>query len=298
MIFEGSGVALVTPFQECGINVPVLDELIEFQIAGHTDAILVNGTTGEPPTMRQREMEELVAEAAKKIAGRVPLIVGVGGNNTRAAVETAIFAKRAGAQAVLAVTPYYNRCTEDGLVLHFEAIADAAELPVIIYNIPSRTTVNIPPSVLARLASHPNIQAVKEASGNIAQVTETVRLTGGNLDLYSGNDDQVVPLLALGGIGVISVLANIMPRYVHDMVEAFRLGQTDTALQMQLEVNGLVHALFSEVNPIPVKAALHRMGFNVGDVRLPLTPLRPENERKLYAEMELMGLFGTGGLQS
>lgn len=291
MIFEGSAVALVTPFADSGINVGVLSDLIEFQIEGGTDAILVNGTTGEPPTTTAEEKVLLIEETIQRVAGRVPVIVGVGGNNTAAAAREAARAREAGAHAVLAVTPYYNRCTQDGLLAHFEKIADAADLPVIVYNIPGRTSMNITPELFAKLAHHPRIEAIKEASGDISQIAETARLAAGMADIYSGNDDHIVPVLSLGGKGVISVLANIMPRYVHDMVAAYRSGDTDTALDMQLGVNGLVHALFSEVNPIPVKTALHALGFAVGDVRLPLTPLSAANERRLIAEMEIMGLI-------
>lgn len=291
MIFEGSAVALVTPFDENGINTDVLAELIEFQIREGTDAILVNGTTGEPPTTTEDEKKTLIHEAVSHVAGRVPVIVGIGGNNTQASAKAAREAREAGADAVLAVTPYYNRCTQDGLVEHFEHIADAAQIPVIIYNIPSRTSMNVTPEVLARLAGHPNIQAVKEASGNISQIAETARLAGHQIDIYSGNDDHVIPVLSLGGAGVVSVLANIMPRYVHDMVAAYREGHTRKALHMQLSVNGLVHALFSEVNPIPVKTALRILGYDVGNVRLPLTQLSAKNERRLVEEMTLMGLL-------
>lgn len=295
MIFTGSCVALVTPFGDEGVNVPVLSELIDFQINGGSDAILVNGTTGEPSTMSERERDDVVAHAVAQIAGRVPLIVGVGGNNTQACADAAARARKEGANAVLAVTPYYNRCTDEGLVIHFERIADAAQIPVIIYNIPSRTNINVTPEILVQLSAHPMVQAVKEASGNISQITETARLTRNNLDIYSGNDDHIVPVLSIGGVGVISVLANIMPGYVHDMVTAYQSGDVTSALNMQLEINGLVHMLFSEVNPIPVKAALARMGFDVGDVRLPLTPLSPANERRLYAEMDVMGLLDSDG---
>lgn len=295
MIFEGSAVALVTPFDESGVNVDVLSDLIEFQIGGGTDAILVNGTTGEPPTMTSSEKARLIEETIARVAGRIPVIVGVGGNNTRLAAEEATRARSAGAQAVLAVTPYYNRCTQEGLLVHFESIADAADLPVIVYNIPGRTSMNITPELFAKMAQHPRITAIKEASGDISQIAETARLAGDTADIYSGNDDHIVPVLSLGGKGVISVLANIMPRYVHDLVMAYRTGDTETALDMQLSVNGLVHALFSEVNPIPVKTALHAMGFAVGDVRLPLTPLSVANERRLLTEMEMMGLIGPGG---
>lgn len=298
MIFEGSAVALVTPFDDNGINVDVLADLIEFQIEGGTDAIVINGTTGEPPTMREEEKVRLIEETIQRVAGRVPVIVGVGGNNTQNAAAEARRAKSAGAQAVLAVTPYYNRCTDSGLLAHFKTIADTTDLPVIVYNIPGRTAMNITPELFAKLAQHEQIAAIKEASGDISQIAEIARLTAGLADIYSGNDDHIVPVLSLGGKGVVSVLANIMPRYVHELVHAYRSGDTEAALSMQLNVNGLVHALFSEVNPIPVKAALHAMGFAVGDVRLPLTPLSASNERRLLREMELMGLVDQGGMES
>lgn len=290
MIFEGSAVALATPFTEDGINLETLEQLVRFQLKGGTDAILVNGTTGEPATTTQEEKEQIVAATVRAVNGRVPVIVGVGGNNTRACADSARKARDLGAQAVLAVTPYYNKCETSGLIRHFETIADAAEIPVIVYNIPSRTNVNVTPQAFLRLSQHPGIVAIKEASGNISQIAEVIRLAGDQADVYSGNDDHVVPVLSLGGKGVISVLANIMPAYMHEMVRSYRSGNPDKARQMQLEVNGLVHALFSEVNPIPVKTALRLMGFDMGYVRLPLTRLSPEKERRLIEQMNIFGL--------
>lgn len=290
MIFEGSAVALATPFTEDGINLDTLEQLVLFQMRHGTDAILVNGTTGEPATTTDEEKEQVVRTTVRVVDGQVPVIVGVGGNNTKACADAARKARDLGAQAVLAVSPYYNKCETAGLIQHFETIADAAEIPVIVYNIPSRTNVNITPQVFLRLAQHPDIVAIKEASGNISQITETIRLAGDQASVYSGNDDHVVPVLSVGGCGVISVAANIMPAYMHEMVHAYRSGNPDKARQMQLEVNGLVRALFSEVNPIPVKTALRLMGFDMGYVRLPLTRLSPDKERHLIEQMNIFGL--------
>lgn len=290
MIFEGSAVALATPFTDDGINVDTLEQLLQFHLKNRTDAILVNGTTGEPATSTNEEKDIVVSTAVRVVDGRLPIIVGVGGNNTKECARLAARARDLGAQAVLAVTPYYNKCETKGLVQHFETIADAAGIPLIVYNIPSRTNVNVSPEVFLRLTHHPGIVAIKEASGNISQIAETIRLTGDHAAIYSGNDDHVVPVLSLGGCGVISVLANIMPAYTHEMVRAYRSGETEKARQMQLEVNGLVHALFSEVNPIPVKTALRLMGFDMGCVRAPLTQLSPEKERRLIEQMNIFGL--------
>lgn len=291
MIFEGSAVALATPFTEDGINFETLEQLLWLHINSGTDAIVISGTTGEPSTMSDQERDDLVDFTMKTAGERLPVIVGVGGNNTRAAAEAAARAAEKGASGVLAVTPYYNKCSETGLVAHFTAIADAAGIPVIVYNVPSRTGVNLTPDILARIAHHPMIQAVKEASGDISQVAEMIRVAGHHVDFYSGNDDHIVPVLSLGAKGVISVAANIMPSYMHEMVTAFRSGDTEKARLMQLGINGLVRELFSEVNPIPVKSALRLMGYDMGDVRLPLTRLSPEKERRLHEQMTLMGLL-------
>lgn len=291
MIFEGSAVALATPFLEDGIDYGALEKLLEFQIDGGTDAVVLLGTTGEPATMDAGEKEALLQFAFRIVGGRVPLIVGVGGNNTREAARNAARARDLGAAGVLAVTPYYNKCSDDGLLAHFTAIADEGKVPVIVYNVPGRTCVNITPEQFMKLLDHPYIEAIKEASGDISQVALMSAAAEGRGTVYSGNDDQVVPVLALGGAGVISVAANLLPRYMHDMVRAFLDGRHHDARRMQLALAPLVRALFSEVNPIPVKRALDLMGLGGGHVRLPLTPLSEEKTQILQKEMEAFGLL-------
>lgn len=291
MIFTGSAVALATPFTDDGVNFDTLEKMLEFQVKGGTDAVVVLGTTGEPATMSREEKDAVVRFTLKTVAGRTPVVVGVGGNDTRAAAESAARARDLGAAAVLAVTPYYNKCSAEGLIRHFTTIADAGELPVIIYNVPSRTTVNITAPQFGELLLHPHIAAIKEASGNISQVADMAHVAQGRGAVYSGNDDQIVPILSLGGQGVISVAANLLPEYVHDMVESYLHGDHETARNMQLELNPLVRALFSEVNPIPVKTALSLMGLDMGEVRLPLTPLAEDKTRELQKEMEVFGLL-------
>jgi len=291
MLFKGSCVALVTPFDDTGVNLPAFEKLVEFQISEGTDALLVCGTTGEPSTMSANEKRDAIECVVNKAAGRVPVIAGVGGNNTDKCVKTAKLASALGADAVLAVTPYYNKCTEAGLIAHFTAIADASDKPLIMYNVPARTCVNISPAAAEKLAAHPNIIGIKEASGNISQIAEIARLTAGNMEIWSGNDDQIQPILSLGGMGVISVLANIMPRYTHDMVDAYLNGDPARACEMQLAVLPLVSALFCEVNPIPVKTALNLMGFEMGALRLPLCDMSPANLEILKTQLALFGLI-------
>ncbi len=290
MIFEGSGVALATPFTENGISYDTLEKLVEFQIENGTDALIACGTTGEPATMTDDEQRSVIECVVKTASGRVPVIAGVGGNNTAHVIASAKAAQALGANALLAVTPYYNKCTDAGLLAHFTALADATDLPVILYNVPSRTGVNISPAIYESLCCHEKIAGIKEASGNIAQVVETARRIRGKAALYSGNDDQVVPLLSLGGNGVISVLANIMPKYVHNMVQNYLDGKIREACEMQLEINPLVSALFTEVNPIPIKTALRMIGFDMGPFRLPLTELEQKNYENLLMQMRSFGL--------
>lgn len=291
-IFEGACVALVTPFQdEHSVNVEALKKLLDYQIENGTDAILVNGTTGEPATMTKEEKHLVIETTLEHVAGRVPVIAGTGGNNTAAAIEESRFAKEAGVDAILVVTPYYNKCSQDGLVQHYFAIADAVDIPMILYNVPSRTGVNITPATLARLAEHKNIVAIKEASGNISQIAEMARLVEGKMDLYSGNDDQVVPLMSLGGRGVISVLSNIAPGPVHEMAMAYLQGDVKKACQMQLQYNPLGNAMFTDVNPIPVKTALNLMGFQAGPLRLPLSEMKAEAKAKLAETLKAYGLL-------
>ncbi len=291
MIFKGSCVALVTPFDQNGINRPAFEKLVEFQLTEGTDALLVCGTTGEPSTMTAGEKKDAIECVVNKAAGRVPVIAGIGGNNTEKCIKTAQLAAALGADAVLAVTPYYNKCSEAGLIAHFTAIADASEKPVILYNVPSRTCVNITPAAAEKLSGHQNIAGIKEACGNISQIAEMARRTNGNLDIYSGNDDQIQPILSLGGLGVISVLANIMPRYTHELADAYFEGDTAKACEMQLKVLPLVSALFCEVNPIPVKTALNLMGFEMGPLRLPLCEMAPAHLENLKAQLSLFELI-------
>lgn len=282
-IFKGAGVALVTPYNEDeSINYEALGELVEEQIKGHTDAIIVCGTTGEPATMTDEERTSCMEFVVKKAAGRIPVIAGTGCNCTRNAIALSKKAEAIGVDGLLVVTPYYNKATQDGLYEHYKAIAASTKLPIIMYNVPSRTGCNIMPQTAARLGKEcENIVGIKEASGNISQVAELAALTKGHLDIYSGNDDEVIPILSLGGIGVISVLSNVAPQQTHDMVMEYLEGDREKALQLQLSFLPLIHALFCEVNPIPVKAALNMLGKNAGVVRLPLTNLSKKNRPQL-----------------
>lgn len=289
-LFTGSGVAIVTPFTENGVNYTVFKELVEFQLKNGTDAIIACGTTGEPPTMTAEEKRGVIECAVKTVAGRVPVIAGTGGNNTAKVIEDSLAAEALGADALLIVTPYYNKCTQGGLVAHFNAIADAVSLPIIIYNVPARTGMNVLPATLAELAKHPRIAAMKEASANIEQITEMVRLCPG-LTFYSGNDDHVLPLLALGFQGVISVSANVIPKETHELVASFHAGDIARSRELQFAVNPLVKNLFTEVNPIPVKTALAMMGYDVGPLRLPLTPMSEGPKAALRKVMQEMGLI-------
>ncbi len=291
MIFKGSCVALSTPFNEGGVNRPVFEKLVEFQISEGSDALLVCGTTGEPSTMTAEEKKDAIDCVVHAASGRVPVVAGVGGNNTQNCVHWARTASDLGADALLAVTPYYNKCSEAGLIAHFTAIADASDRPVILYNVPARTCVNISPAVAEKLSSHPNIVGIKEASGDISQIAGTARRTAGKMALYSGNDDQIQPILSLGGLGVVSVLANILPRYTHDLVYAYLAGNTAKACEMQLGVLPLVSALFCEVNPIPVKTALRLMGYDMGALRLPLCEMTAAHLDNLKEQLSLFGLI-------
>lgn len=288
-IFTGSGVALITPFTENGINLDAYGKLIDYQIENGTDAIITCGTTGEPSTMTADEKHRVIAYCIERVAGRIPVVVGTGSNNTQATIEESKKAQEMGADALLIVTPYYNKCTQNGLIAHFTAIADAVSVPIIVYNVPGRTGVNILPKTMQALAQHPNIVGLKDAAGNIEQSVETARLCP-DIDLYSGNDDHILPILSLGGVGVISVLANVAPQLTHDLVDAFLSGDIARSRAIQFSVNPLVQALFSEVNPIPVKYGVEQLGFDVGSVRLPLTRLQSENQERLKKEMDALGL--------
>lgn len=290
-IFEGSAVALVTPFTEDGINFSALKRLLDFQLGNGTDALVICGTTGEPATMTVEEKHSVMKYAIDYVAGRRPVILGTGGNNTSAVIAESKYAQSLGADALLIVTPYYNKCSQDGLVKHFFAVADAVDLPIIVYNVPGRTGVNVAPATLARLAEHPNIQAIKEASGNISQIAEMARLIKGKMDLYSGNDDQIVPILSLGGKGVISVLANVAPKAAHDICASYLSGDVKTACDLQLHYNPLNAALFSDVNPIPVKTALNLMGFEAGPLRLPLSDMSAQGKDALRSVLQSYDLI-------
>ena len=286
-LFRGAGVAIVTPMKDNGeIDYEVLGQLIEDQIAGHTDAIIICGTTGEAPTLEDDEHLEAIRYTVDKTAGRIPVIAGTGSNNTANAIMMSKEAQKLGADGCLLVAPYYNKATQNGLVKHFAAIAGAVDIPCILYNVPSRTGSNILPETALRLANEvENIVGIKEASGNIGQVGKLAAICEGKLDIYSGNDDQIVPICALGGIGVISVLSNVAPRETHNMVEYCMMNRYDKARQLQHKALDLVNALFCEVNPIPVKAALRMQGFEVGNPRLPLTEMEPEHKEVLRKAM-------------
>ena len=292
-IFKGAGVAIVTPFtQDDKVNFEELGKMIDFQIAGGTDAIIICGTTGESSTLTHEEHDACIKFAVEHTAGRVPVIAGTGSNSTAEAIRLSTHAQNNGADALLLVTPYYNKATQKGLIQHYTAIANSVDLPIILYNVPSRTGVNILPQTAVTLAKNvKNIVAVKEASGNISQVAELAALADGCIDIYSGNDDQVVPLLSLGGVGVIYVLSNVKPKLTHDMVMSYLNGDVKLSRQLQLSVMNLNKALFCEVNPIPVKEALNMMGWNAGAVRSPLCEMEPQHKELLRKELAAMKLI-------
>lgn len=290
-LFTGSGVALVTPFDESGVNTGELKKQVERHVDAGTRAIIVCGTTGEPSTMTVDERELAISTCVECAAGRLQVIAGTGGNDTREAVRWTRRARELGVDAALVVTPYYNKCTQRGLIAHYTAIADASDMPIIAYNVPSRTGVNMLPETFARLSEHENICGMKEASGNIEQVTELARLCADDIAIYSGNDDQVLPLLALGGQGVISVSANIVPERVAKMVDMYMAGDIAGCRDIQFALNPLNKALFCEVNPIPVKTAMRLMGMDVGNLRLPLTEMEGEMLARLKAVLGEYGLI-------
>lgn len=288
--FEGSGVALVTPFDSGGVAGGVLRDLVAFHIAEETDALIVCGSTGEAAAMTPQEQATAVDAVCDAAGGRLPVIAGCGGSDTAAVVRLAIGARDAGADALLLSAPPYNMPTQRGLLAHFRAILDAAGLPVVVYNVPGRSAVNILPATVAELARDARVIGVKEASGDISQVAELARLTGGRLHIWSGNDDQVLPILALGGKGVISVLANVAPADTHRMVRAYLDGARDEALELQLRYLPLIAALFAEPNPVPVKTAVEWLGFRVGPLRLPLVPPEPATRDRLFEALLAAGL--------
>ena len=291
-LFRGSGVALVTPFtEEKDVNYEELGRLIEFQLENGTDAIIICGTTGEPVTMTEEERLSVISYTIEKVKNRIPVIAGTGGNCTEQVIAFSQKAEVVGADGLLVVTPYYNKATQNGLYEHYKAIASAVEIPIILYNVPSRTGVNILPDTAARLGREvENIVALKEASGNISQIAEVIQKAEGALEIYSGNDDQIVPILALGGIGVISVLANVVPKETHDIVQLYMDGQVKRAAQLQLKYMDLIHALFCEVNPIPVKKALELMGFQTKYLRMPLTEMEEKNVLRLMRAMKKLDI--------
>jgi len=286
-LFEGCGVALITPFENGEINYTQLDQLVDFQLEHGTDAIIACGTTGEPSTMTDNEWESVIARVLERVNGRVPVIAGTGGNHTAEIIQKARRAKALGAQAQLCVTPYYNKTTQAGLIAHYTALADDDSLPVIMYNVPSRTGLNMQPETLTALAAHPNIIAMKEASGNMVQIMEMIRLCGDQIAFYSGSDELTAPIRAAGGKGVISVAANIAPDLMRDMSHL----PIDRAMAMNIQALPLINALFAEVNPIPIKAAAAMLGMCKNELRLPLIPLSPANENKLREEMQKAGLL-------
>lgn len=292
-IFEGAGVALITPFYPNGeVNFDKLRELLEEQIAGGTDAIISCGTTGESSTMSHEEHVEVVRFTCEVVNGRIPVIAGAGSNSTREAVHLSQEAERAGADGLLLVTPYYNKATQNGLIAHYTAIAESVKIPILLYHIPGRTGVTMTPSTIVKLCRDvPNIVGVKEASGNFSAIAEIMNMADGCVDLYSGNDDQIVPLLSLGGKGVISVLSNIAPQKTHEICRTYLDGDVKKSRELQLQAIPLINALFCEVNPIPVKAALNLMGKEAGPMRLPLTEMELKNQERLAEAMKDYGIL-------
>ena len=291
-IFEGAGVALVTPFKANGdVNYDKLEEILEEQIAGGTDAIVICGTTGEASTMSPEEHLSVIKYGCEVVKGRIPVVAGTGSNCTREAVYMSQKAEEVGADGVLLVTPYYNKATQNGLIAHFTTIAEAIKIPALLYHIPGRTGVTMKPETIVSLCKNvPNIVGVKEASGNFSSIATMMNMADGCIDVYSGNDDQIVPLLSMGGKGVISVLSNVAPKQTHDICQKFFDGDVKGSLQMQLDAIPLISALFSEVNPIPVKTAMNLMGMNVGPLRMPLCEMEEDTKTALAKEIEKFGL--------
>ena len=291
ILFTGSGVAIVTPFKDGKVNLSSFGRLIDRQIAGGTDAIIVCGTTGEAATMTTAERQEAIAFCVERAAGRVPVIAGTGANDTRAARENSLAAERLGVDGLLVVTPYYNKATQQGLLRHFKTVADAVNIPIILYNVPSRTGVNIMPETYAELAHHPNIAGVKEASGNFGQIQKTRNLCPTNFSIWSGNDDETAAICMLGGVGVISVVANVLPAQMHELTSLCLANDYAAAGRLQLKLKPLCDALFCEVNPIPVKTALNLMGLDAGELRLPLCPPTDASLEKLKLALSAWDLL-------
>lgn len=292
-VFTGAGVALITPMHEDGsVNYDKLAEVIEYQIANHTDSIIICGTTGEAATLSTEEHIEVIKFCIEQVKHRIPVIAGTGSNCTSSAIELSQEAQNAGADALLCVTPYYNKATQAGLVGHFKAVADSVKIPIILYNVPSRTGCNIKPETVAAICKEAsNVVSIKEASGDLSQVAMLMSIMDGRLDLYSGNDDQIVPIMSLGGKGVISVLSNVAPRQAHEIAADYLAGDVKGACRKQLEAIELIKALFCEVNPIPVKHAMNLMGMEVGPLRMPLSPMEPKNLETLKNAMKNYGIL-------
>lgn len=291
ILFKGCGTAIITPFDDNGVNFNEFKKLIEFQISEGVDALIVCGTTGESSTMTLEERKQTIEFAVKTANHRVPIIAGTGGNCTQSVIDFTKWAETAGVEGALIVTPYYNKTTQAGLISHYTAIANSTKLPIILYSVPSRTGVNITPETCFELSKISNIVAIKEASGNLSQIAEIKALCRENLHVYSGNDDQIIPILSLGGLGVISVLSNVAPKYTHEMVINYLNGKIIEAQDMQLDAIYLIKALFSEVNPIPVKAALNMLGYNAGIPRLPLIEMSEKGKEKLEKELKKFELL-------
>ena len=285
IIFRGAGVAIVTPFNENGIDFDALGKLIDYQIENSTDAIIIAGTTGESATMSDDEHKTIIKFAVEHVNKRIPVIAGAGSNDTAYAIQLSQYAEKVGADGLLLVTPYYNKCTQNGLVAHYKKIADNVDLPIIVYNVPSRTGVNIKPETYLKLSEHPRIVATKEANGDLSSIVRTKKLCGDELEIYSGNDDQIIPILSLGGKGVISVLSNVAPKDTHLICQLYFEGKVEAAAKLQIDYSDLIDALFCEVNPIPVKAALKLLGCNVGKLRMPLSEIEPQNLEKVRAAL-------------
>lgn len=290
-IFKGSGVAIITPFTKTGVDFNKLKELLEWHISNDTDAIIICGTTGEASTMTEKEKKDTIKFTVDTINKRIPVIAGTGSNNTASAIEMSKYAESVGVDGLLVINPYYNKTSKKGLVAHFKAVNDNVNTPIIVYNVPGRTGMNIPPEILKEICEFKNIVAVKEASGDMSQIIKIKALCEDKLDIYSGNDDQIVPILAMGGIGVISVLANVIPNKVHNICKLFEEGNVNDALQLQLDTLDLSNNLFIETNPIPVKTALNLMNKNVGDLRLPLVDMEDKNKEALKSSLSAHNLL-------
>lgn len=291
-VFKGAATALVTPFNpDASVNFECLEKLVKSQIQNNIDALVICGTTGEKSTLRYQEHLKVIEVATKTADKKVPVIAGTGSNDTVYSVELCNDAEKCGADAFLMVTPYYNKTSQAGLVAHYNYIADRVNKPIILYNVPTRTGVDISPQTYKELSRHPNIVATKEASGNISKVAETKYLCGDDLEIYSGNDDQIVPIMSLGGIGVISVMSNILPKETHQLCYAYLSGDTDKATALQIKYMGLIKALFSDVNPVPVKQAMNLMGLNAGPCRLPLYPMNQQNSENLKQKLKELNLI-------